>query len=140
MLCYSYFNYCLFSLVGTIFSYIKAERRKQKGESRKQKGECRKENAERRNSLNGRFTRWHDISHLTSSNIGCTRCKNISKLCFHSLARYFSFFISHFHKSPHCPRRSGAPPNSLSSLSCPHPLMASICNVPISTSVIAGGV
>ena len=31
------------------------------------------------------------LSHLASPNIGYTRCKNISKLCFHSLARYFSF-------------------------------------------------
>ena len=33
---------------------------------------------------------------LTSLNIGCTRCKNISKLCFHSLALYFSFQLSLF--------------------------------------------
>ena len=33
---------------------------------------------------------------LTSLNIGYTRCKNISKLCFHSLARYFTFLLSHF--------------------------------------------
>ena len=31
------------------------------------------------------------LSHLASPNIGYTRCKNISKLCFHSLAQYFSF-------------------------------------------------
>ena len=31
---------------------------------------------------------------LTPLNIGCTRCKNISKLCFHSLARYFPFPFS----------------------------------------------
>ena len=31
---------------------------------------------------------------LTSLNIGYTRCKNISKLCFHSLARYFTFQLS----------------------------------------------
>ena len=128
MLCYSYFNYCLFSLVGTIFLKIKAERRKQKGESR--------------NSLNGIFTLWHDISHLTSSNIGCTRCKNISKLCFHSFARYFSFLISHFHKSPHCPRRCAGAPNSLSSLSGALPVKepANIWEVSISTSVTTGGV
>ena len=33
---------------------------------------------------------------LTSLNIGYTRCKNISKLCFHSLARYFPFQFSPF--------------------------------------------
>ena len=32
---------------------------------------------------------------LTPLNIGCTRFKNISKLCFHSLARYFPFLFYH---------------------------------------------
>ena len=35
-------------------------------------------------------------SVVASNALTRCRCKNISKFCFHSLARYFSFFLSPF--------------------------------------------